>query len=106
MDLFPTMAALTRADLPQGLALDGIDITPVLTQTGKLPERTLFWAHRNQRAVRKGPWKLLIQGNTTHLFNLADDLAEQHDRAKTDPRMVAALGLELTAWQRDVAPRG
>ena len=106
MDLFPTMTALTHANLPPGLALDGIDLTPALTQTGKLPERTLFWAHRKQRAVRKGPWKLLIQDNTTHLFNLAQDLAEQNDLANTNPDTVATLRAALTAWQRDVAPKG
>ena len=106
MDLFPTMTALTQATLPPGLALDGTNITPALTQAGRLPERTVFWAYRNQRAVRQGPWKLLIQGNAARLFNLAADLAEQNDLANTNPEIVATLRTKLTTWQRDVSPHG
>ena len=106
MDLFPTMAALAHASLSQGLALDGIDLTPALTQTARLPEHTVFWAYRNQRAVRQGPWKLLIQGDTTRLFNLVEDLAEQNDLAKAKPEIVATLRAALATWQRNVTPKG
>ena len=103
MDLLPTMAAVAGADRPAGLDLDGADLLPVLIRGRKLGERTLFWAYRNQRAVRKGPWKLLIQGDQTRLFNLADDLGEQHDLAPAKPHVVAALRAELNGWEHDVA---
>lgn len=106
MDLFPTMASTARADLPADLALDGVDLLGLLTQREKLPERTLFWAYKNQSAARKGPWKLLVQGNAIRLFNLDDDLAEQNDLAKTNPGQVAALGAKLADWQRDVSAAG
>jgi arylsulfatase A-like enzyme len=102
MDLFPTMAALAGAKLAAGLALDGVDLTRTLTYGERLPERTLFWAYRKQRAVRKGPWKLLVQDDSVRLFNLDDDLGEQHDLAKAEPEMVATLRAELAAWERDV----
>ena len=103
MDLFPTMAAAAKANLPAGLDLDGVDLTGLLTRGDQLPKRTLFWAYKNQQAVRKGPWKLLIQGNTERLFNLDNDLAEQNNLAPRHPERVASLRAELVAWQRDVS---
>jgi len=103
MDLFPTMASLTKAKLPAGLELDGKDLLGVLTANGRLDQRTLFWAFKNQKAVRKGPWKLLVQGNATQLFNLDDDLGETSDLAKARPEIAAAMRAELDAWERDVS---
>lgn len=105
MDLFPTLASVAGAGLPTGLNLDGSDLRGLLTQGHDLPERTLFWAYRNQAAVRQGPWKLLVQGNTERLFNLENDLGEQNDLAKSHPDRVTALRAELATWKRDVSPR-
>jgi len=106
IDLFPTMASIAKADLPAGLDLDGLDLLGLLTRGSTLPERTLFWAFKNQRAVRKGPWKLLVQGNTERLFNLDSDLGEQNDLAPNHPDVAASLRAELTTWQRNVSTRG
>ncbi len=103
MDVFPTLASVAGADLPKGLNLDGCDLLNLLTRQRALPERSLFWAYRQQAAVRHGPWKLLVQGDKERLFNLDDDLGEQNDLASRYPERVAALRAELTAWQRDVA---
>ena len=103
MDLFPTMVAMAGAGLPAGLRLDGVDLTSVLTGRDRLAERTLFWRYQNQRAVRKGPWKLLIQGDAVRLFHLGEDLGEQNDLASARVEVVAALRAELAAWERDVA---
>jgi len=102
MDLFPTMASLAGAKLPAGLALDGVDLTPALFRREKLSERTLFWAYNKQRAVRRGPWKLLVQGDDARLFNLADDLGERNDLAAAQPEMVTNLKARLADWERDV----
>ena len=104
MDLFPTMASLTKAKLPAGLELDGKDLLGVLTEDASLDERTLFWAYRNQQAVRQGPWKLLVQGNATRLFNLDDDLGETNDLAQANREITTALRAELAAWERNVSP--
>ncbi len=103
MDLFPTMTSVAKANLPAGLDLDGSDLLGLLTRDARLPERTLFWAYKNQQAVRKGPWKLLIQGDTERLFNLDDDLGEQNDLAARHSDIVASLRAALAAWQRDVS---
>jgi arylsulfatase A len=103
MDLFATMVSLAGAQVPAGLKLDGEDLLPVLTGSGGLKARTLFWRYRGQRAVRKGPWKLLVQGKDTRLFNLKTDLGEKNDLADRRTDVVAELRAELAAWESQVS---
>ena len=103
MDLFATMASIARAKPPAGLKLDGVDLSGMLTEDRKLPERTLFWRYRKEKAVRKGPWKLLLQRNQAKLYNLDEDLAEKKNLAKAKPAMVKQLEDELSAWEQEVS---
>jgi len=102
MDLFATMASAAGAKLPEGLALDGVDLLPMLLDNKQLPQRTLFWRYLKERAVRKGPWKLLVQGKNVRLHNLAQDLGEKKNLAQAEPGMVKVLQDELAAWESDV----
>lgn len=102
MDVFPTMASIAGAKLPSELNLDGVDLLGMLTKGRKLPDRTLFWRYRKQKAVRKGPWKLLVQGKEASLYNLDDDLGEKKNLAGSKPEMVNMLQAELDAWEKEV----
>ena len=103
MDLFPTMLSVAGAKLPVRLKLDGVNVLPMLVDNEKLPERTLFWRHGNQRAVRRGPWKLRIDGKNVELCNLDEDLSEKKNLADARPERVKALEDELSVWERDVS---
>ena len=103
MDLFATMASIAGAKPPAGLRLDGVDLLGMLTKSKKLPERTLFWRYRKERAVRNGPWKLLVQGNQVKLYNLDEDLGEKKNLAKAKPDMVKQLEDELAVWEQEVS---
>jgi arylsulfatase A-like enzyme len=100
MDLFPTVASIAGAKLPDGLKLDGVDLLAVMTEDKKLLQRTLFWRFEDEKAVRKGPWKLLVRENKTTLYNLDEDLAEKNDLARTNPTMLKRLNDELAVWER------
>ena len=102
MDLFATMASAAGAELPAELALDGVNLMPILLDNKQLPQRTLFWRFQKERAVRKGPWKLLVQGQNVRLHNLAQDLGEKKNLAQSEPAMVNALQDELVRWESDV----
>jgi arylsulfatase A-like enzyme len=102
MDAFATMVSVAGAALPDGAALDGVDLLPMLTANAKLPRRSLFWRYRKQKAVRKGPWKLLVQDKNVGLYNLDGDIAEEHDLAQSKPGLVTQLQRELSAWERDI----
>ena len=100
MDLFPTVASIAGAKLPDGLKLDGVDLLAVMTEDKKLLQRTLFWRFEDEKAVRKGPWKLLVRETKTTLYNLDEDLAEKNDLARTNPAMLKRLNDELAVWER------
>ena len=103
MDMFPTMVSIAKAKLPTGLNLDGVDLLGMLMEDKKLPERTLFWRYRKERAVRKGPWKLLVQGDNLKLYNLDNDLGEKKNLAGAKPEMVRLLKGNLEAWEQEVS---
>jgi arylsulfatase A len=104
MDLFPTMAAIAGAELPEGMKPDGVDLSALLTEGRELPGRTLFWRTNDARAVRRGPWKLLVDKNeNVHLFDLDEDLGEQKNLSKSRPDLAAQLLGALEAWEAEVS---
>jgi arylsulfatase A-like enzyme len=109
MDLFPTMTAITGTNIPGELKLDGVDLSPVLFKGKSLPERTLFWRYRRQSALRRGPWKLVVnrprqekKQPNIELFNLAEDRSESNSRKDEFPDKTRALMSELTRWEENV----
>ena len=71
-------------------------------------ERTLFrrvdTAGRRQRAVRRGHWKLLVDGDELHplLFDLSTDPGERNEMAPRRPDLVRDLRQQIRAWEQDV----
>lgn len=120
MDLLPTFANLSGADIPQDRTIDGKDIWPVLSdQTGAVSPHDRFFYHaRNElRAVRSGPWKyhqiLLNRPNendgskapTTALYNLEADIGETRDLAAQHPEIVERLQGYLEAFELELGKR-
>ncbi|HDJ33786.1 MAG TPA: arylsulfatase [Bacteroidetes bacterium] len=115
MDVFPTIAALAGAQLPEGRIVDGMDISPLLLGEDMpgLNDRELLYYHAtNLQAIRKGDWKLHLPrlphqlhfmgrrnvGRGTIdsldqplLFNLQGDLEEVNDVAQGYPEVVKML---------------
>jgi arylsulfatase A-like enzyme len=107
MDLMPTMLELAGATLPPDRKLDGVSLVPLLLHGQPLAPRKLFWKKGHDFAMRDGPWKLLIENGTPHLFNLDNDLSEQNDWAGQQPERVKTMRAEIDAWAKDVgAERG
>lgn len=102
MDFFPTFMNLSKAMPAYDFQLDGVDITRLLIEDKSLPTRTLFWRYRNQKVARNGKWKLLIDKDTTHLYNVEADISEQINLAVLEEEIVSQLKLELEKWEKDV----
>jgi arylsulfatase A-like enzyme len=106
MDLTATILAVTNSKVPAEARLEGINLLPLLQPGAARTERTLFFRitspARRQRAVRQGDWKLLIDGNSPMLFNLATDVGERTDRAKEHLDIVQKLYPLLGKWEQDV----
>ena len=106
MDLFPTMMAMTNTEIPAGLQLDGDDLIGVMSGKPGPVDRTLFWRHGNQKAVRQGRWKLVVDGEDgagPYLFDLDCDLAESKDLASVHSGTVRELQDKLAMWEEDVS---
>ncbi len=106
MDVLPTLVALAGIAMPEGLELDGEDISRVLLRNAPMPERILFWRFpaSASRAARRGPWKLLVEKENVQLFNLSTDPGEKTNLAVQQPERVKQLQAELAAWESRVAP--
>jgi arylsulfatase A-like enzyme len=106
MDVTASILAATGVRAPADYRPDGIDILPILRGTSPVTDRRLFWranrTERQQRAVRSGKWKLLVDGNQLMLFDLSVDPGERSDLAARRPELVVALKKLLAAWEADV----
>jgi arylsulfatase A-like enzyme len=102
MDFFPTIARLAGAPLPTRQKVDGLDISPLLMKGQQIDERTLFWRKGNAKAVRRGPWKLLVKGNQSELYNLDDDIGEEKNLANEQRELVVELTKALAEWEKEV----
>ncbi len=107
MDLTASILAATNTPVPTDARLEGINLLPLLDGRSPIVERTLFWRVRtgglNQRAVRSGNLKLLLDGTArVLLFDVGKDLAERNDLAQNQTADVRRLHQLLVAWERDV----
>ena len=107
MDLTATMLAVAGAEVPAEAMLEGIDLMPILEGSAPQVERTLFWRSTSyswqQRAVRSGDWKLVVDGGNEYVFDVRQDLAERNDLAKYRQDVAQRLRPLLDAWEKAVA---
>jgi arylsulfatase A-like enzyme len=111
-DFYPTMLALAGLEPRPKQHMDGISLLPLLEGKHHLDREAIYWHYphySNQGgfpggAVRMGDWKFIerLEDGQVHLFNLKEDLGEQHDLAKTDPDRVDAMRKKLHAWYNAV----
>ncbi len=95
MDLFPTLAALGGAEVPGDRSIDGVDVTDVFEGSPTSTRETfLYYWSNNLEAVRHGRWKLHLARDgqpLDALYDLVDDVGEDHDVFAAEPDVVAAL---------------
>ncbi len=121
MDVFPTIAAITGADLPEDRTLDGRNIWPLLQGHSLSPPREFeyFYNDNNLQAIRKNNWKLHLPRQLEDvpwwqkagrerftplaepfLVNLGTDIGETRNVAAAQPEIVAELTEEATSVRR------
>jgi arylsulfatase A-like enzyme len=64
MDVLPTIAQIAGAKLPRDYKVDGQDILSVAEGKVRSPHAAIFWTQGDQLAVRRGKYKLVINGFT------------------------------------------
>jgi len=105
MDLFPTLAELTGAEIPPGV--EGMSLVPILRSEEAKVRDVLYTAYRKcQRAVRDDRWKLIRYPlvDYTQLFDLNIDpneltnLADKPEHATKVAEMTALLEKEMALY--------
>lgn len=100
MDLFVTLVASAKVELPDDRIYDGYDVTGLLAE-GETHDRSPFFYGLN--AVRDGDWKLILTNpDQPELYNLRLDPAEQHNRADELPEKVTELSALLGEFSESV----
>jgi arylsulfatase A-like enzyme len=92
MDFLPTLAALAGGAIPQDRVIDGKNITSLLfgDKSAESPYEAFFYYNKKNEleAVRSGNWKLFNNGQ---LYNLKNDISEQHNVAENNSEIVTKL---------------
>ncbi len=113
MDILPTCLAGAGIDASV-YDLDGMDLLPLVARGQTLAERDLFWELQDQTALRRGDWKLVLNGrllegappeDAVHLANLADDPGERRNLADAEPRRTEAMKAAAGAWRAGIEQR-
>ncbi len=117
VDLLPSLCKVAGAALPEGIDLDGQDVSAAWF--GEPAERSgpLFWEYgRNDEffaypkaegdrspnvAIREGRWKVLVRadGSGAELYDLEADPAESRDLAGERPDLARRLAARAVAWR-------
>ncbi|WP_253158120.1 sulfatase [Stieleria tagensis] len=114
IDYFPTFAQIAGLQI-KGSAInnpaeiDGRSLVPLLTDPTITFDRNLYWHYPHYHAGGDGPYSAIRSGdyrliefhedNSIHLYNLANDIGEQHDLAAELPDRANKLRAELTHWR-------
>jgi arylsulfatase A len=119
VDFFPTFLEIAGLNKPANKAIDGVSLVPLLTRSGSLNRRAIYWHYPHYHgssicpggAVRYGDYKLIEwfdeticgPGNSFELYNLKDDIGEQKNLAKKMPEKTKELSKMLSDWRRKVS---
>ncbi len=109
LEMVPTLCRAAGVGPPPAVVLDGFDMAPVLAGTTPSQRREMFWERRADRAARVGTWKLVESSRGSGLFDLSEDIGEEHDRSAAKPEILRMVNDRFAAWKKrmkDAEPRG
>jgi arylsulfatase A-like enzyme len=117
-DILPTVCGLTGAELPRDRTIDGRDVWEVLTAGARSPHEFVAWTSGPQTAIRKGKWKLVLNGvvhdgtvegekpltgeDAVFLSDVEEDPGEKRNLRRDNPNVVDELQSLLEHWRQDV----
>ncbi|WP_163379757.1 sulfatase [Cyclobacterium sp. SYSU L10401] len=110
-DFYPTLLELIGAELKPEEHADGVSLVPLLTG-GTIEERPLIWHYPHygnqggepSSIIRRGEWKLIhyYEDGREELYNLEEDLEENHDVAAENSELAGRLSEQLFAYLDEV----
>jgi arylsulfatase A-like enzyme len=111
-DFYPTMLEMAGLDLRPRQHTDGVSLVPLLRGGDTLDREAIFWHYPhygNQggtpgSSVRAGDYKLIefFEDGSVELYNLREDIGEDHDLSEEEPEVTARLRGMLSTWRARV----
>lgn len=107
LDLLPTFLAAAGGENSLWQDSDGTNLLPFLTgKQSARPHQQLFWRFNVVASVRDGDWKLIrIKDHDPLLFDLANDPAENHNMAASQPEKTKSLLDAIANWEKNFPPQ-
>lgn len=115
IDFYPTFLQVARCRMNPSQHFDGVSILLLFKNPKAELERDTFYWHyplekphflggRSAGAIRQGSFKLIEFFDTgqVELYNLADDIGEEHNLASELPDKVSELQKRLAKWRAEV----
>jgi arylsulfatase A-like enzyme len=102
MEFFPTLANAAGAPLPEGVVLDGFDARDILAGMKPSPRNEMFWVRRNLRGARVGNWKWVDMDGKGGLFDLSNDIGEEHDLSEEKPEVLRHVLSRFENWKAEM----
>ncbi len=107
MDLYPTILDMVGLAPIASQQSDGVSVLPLL-RGDNIAQRQLFWHYPHygnqggepSSIVRDGDWKLIYyhEDRRVELYNLTEDLSEQHDLSEREPKRVVIMRKQLDRY--------
>lgn len=111
-DVLPTLVDLCGLPESRARRFDGMSLAPLLRgEAGELPDRKLViqFSRMNVPRPQKGDacvlWKKWRLVGNKELYDVANDLAQQHDLAASRPEIVAQLQEHYEKWWSGIEPK-
>jgi arylsulfatase A-like enzyme len=109
-DIFPTILSLLEQPMPAGHAIDGQDLSPLLSGVGNSNHRNVVLSHfphprhhKHFTSYRSEDWKIIYSYNpeqqtkpSYELYNLREDLSETNNLAESHPEQLKSLALAMS----------
>jgi arylsulfatase A-like enzyme len=111
-DFYPTLLEMAGLPLRPAQHQDGVSLAPLLRGEGAPEREAICWHYPhygNQggtpgASVRAGDWKLIefFEDGRLELYNLREDVSEEHNRAAERPELAWRLQRLLAEWRESV----
>lgn len=96
LDVFPTLAALTKSRQPLPELIDGVSFMDNLKGIPKQQsDRYYYWSWSNYDVVRSYQWKLFRYFGHVELYDMVNDIGETKNVATSNPEIVKKLSEQI-----------